>query len=77
MSDNTGLIALAVIFGTGAIITISYFVTRWIFDIKKQLWNQKQQINLLVMIAEKLGADEYKLKTIHYENNYNGENEPQ
>ena len=50
---------------------ISYFFWRWIFSVKRQLWNQKQQINLLLKIAEKLGVDtnDSEIKTIRYHNN--------
>jgi uncharacterized membrane protein required for colicin V production len=50
---------------------ISYFFWRWIFAVKRQLWNQKQQINLLLKIAEKLGVDmqDNEVKTIRYHNN--------
>ncbi len=56
-----------------AILAINYFFIRWVFDIKKQLWNQKQQINLLIKIAEKLGVDRYNdgLDEIQRKNNSN------
>jgi uncharacterized membrane protein required for colicin V production len=55
----------------GVIIIIFYFFLRWIFEIKKQLWNQKQQINLLILIAMKLVDDESKnqISAIWEENN--------
>lgn len=45
-------------FALGIVVAIAYYFWRWIFSIKRQLWNQKQQINLLIKIAEKLGASE-------------------
>lgn len=47
----------------------TYSLWRWIFSIKRQLWNQQQQINLLLKIAEKLGVDPFETATIKYENN--------
>lgn len=59
-----GVIALSVL------IVIYYFVTRWIFSIRRQLWNQKQQINLLVKIARQLGVtDVEELSMIQEKNN--------
>lgn len=52
-----GVIALAIL------ITAAYFGYRWIFSINRQLWNQRQQISLLIKIAEKLGVSEDDL---HY-----------
>ena len=55
----------------GVTIVILYFFLRWVFDVKRQLWNQKQQINLLIKIALKLGANENddQLSTIWDQNN--------
>ena len=36
---------------------IIYYLFRFIFSIKRQLWNQKQQINILIKIAHKLGVN--------------------
>lgn len=35
---------------------ISYFWYRFIFSMKRQLWNQKQTLLILIKIAEKSGA---------------------
>lgn len=35
---------------------ISYFWYRFIFSMKRQLWNQKQTLIILIKIAEKSGA---------------------
>jgi hypothetical protein len=53
------------------ILAISYYLWRWIFSIKRQLWNQRQQINILLKIAEKLGVDskDSEILTIRYRNN--------
>ena len=55
----------------GVTIILFYFFLRQIFEIKKQLWNQKQQINLLILIAMKLVDDESKnqISAIWEENN--------
>jgi hypothetical protein len=47
-----GLIILVVL------IVVYYYLARWVFSIKRQLWNQQQQINLLIRIAQKLGVSE-------------------
>jgi len=55
-----GIIVIYILYSTIGIIVllgIAYYFYRWIFSIKRQLWNQKQQINLLIKIAEKLGVD--------------------
>lgn len=49
-------------------ITLSYFFFRFIFSMKRQLWNQKQQINLLIMIAEQLGVPHSKIELIEERN---------
>ena len=53
------------------VLAISYYLWRWIFSIKRQLWNQKQQINILLKIAEKLGVDMNgsEVSAINYKNN--------
>lgn len=58
--DTPNLVVYIIIgvFALIFLIAIIYYFYRWIFSIKRQLWNQKQQINLLVRIAEKLGVDE-------------------
>ena len=52
--------AISVLVWASIIFIVILFLTalflRWVFSVKRQLWNQKQQINLLVKIAEKLGV---------------------
>ena len=70
--DTPNLVVYIIVGGLAVIviIAISYYWFRWIFSIKKQLWNQQQQINLLIKIAEKLGVnDDSEVKTIRYLNN--------
>lgn len=43
------------------VIIASYYLLRWIFDVKKQLDFQRRQITLLKMIAIKLGVPETDL----------------
>lgn len=53
-------IVMYLIFGGMGLIfavIIIYYFTRWVFSIKRQLWNQKQQIVILIGIAEKLGVN--------------------
>lgn len=61
------IIGLAII----AEIIITYYLFRWIFSVKRQLWNQRQTINVLIRIAKKLGIDEYdeQLQDIGMRNN--------
>jgi hypothetical protein len=72
--DTEILITMYLIGGAvaiGILLAASYYVWRWIFSVKRQLWNQQQQINILLMIAEKLGVDmqDSKINTISYYNN--------
>lgn len=57
MEDNTGMYLVFGIIGLILAIVVMYNLYRWIFSVKRQLWNQKMQIELLIIIAEKLGAD--------------------
>jgi hypothetical protein len=69
--DISNYIAIAVI-AIAIFLAIAYYFYRWIFSIKRQLWNQKQQINLLIKIAEKLGASEDydgEMQAIKFHNN--------
>lgn len=54
--------------GLVAMLVLYFFITRWVFSMKRQLWNQKQQINLLVKIAQQLGVKE-DLSAIEEKNN--------
>lgn len=73
MGDLGALSTYAIAIGIGiiAFFAIAYYFYRWIFSINRQLWNQRQQINILLKIAEKLGVDsnDSELMTIRYENN--------
>jgi len=46
-----GLLAL------GVVLAAFYYLTRWALSMKRQLWNQKQMIRLLCIIAKRLGED--------------------
>lgn len=48
---------------------IFYFFFTYTFSMRRQLWNQKKQIALLVMIARKLGCQSEELDTIEVRNN--------
>lgn len=50
-------ILIYVVVSAALTIGIAYFLFRWIFEVKKQLWNQKQMVKLLCIIAKKLGED--------------------
>lgn len=62
---------LAALISIGIYLAILYYLLRFIFDVKRQLWNQKQQINILIKIATKLGVDENddQLLDIKHKNN--------
>ena len=56
------------------LLAISYFLFRWIFSIKRQLWNQKVQISVLIKIATKLGVPHSEIDLIEtFNNNPNDE----
>lgn len=67
MEPSTWVIAVAV----GAVVTffIFYFFFTYTFSMRRQLWNQKKQITLLIMIAKKLGCTGEELETIDVRNN--------
>lgn len=50
-------------------IVVMYFLFRWIFEIQRQLWNQKTTIDILIKIAEKQGVDSDFLSTVQEKNN--------
>jgi hypothetical protein len=54
---ETGIIILLFTVFFTAYIIIAYFLFRWIFAVKRQMWNQKEQLLLLSKIAEKLEVD--------------------
>lgn len=55
MIDTPGYVVI-VILGIILLIAISYYWVRFLFSIKRQLWNQKKSLYLLSKIAEKSGA---------------------
>jgi energy-converting hydrogenase Eha subunit H len=50
-------------------LIIIYNLIRSAVETKKQLWNQKQQINLLIKIVEKLEASDTEVEEIKKLNN--------
>jgi len=46
-----GLVAL------GVLIAVYIFLIRYTISLKRQLWNQKQTVKLLCIIAKRLGED--------------------
>jgi|GEM_PF-5792146 len=68
---NQGDIAIYIGIGAGLLIGLVaafYYFNRWVFSMKRQLWNQKQQIRLLIMIAEKLGVPSSETSVIKEKN---------
>jgi hypothetical protein len=55
MIDSPGYIVLVTI-GTVLLFFIAYYWNRYVFSIKRQLWNQRMTVFLLAKIAEKSGA---------------------
>ncbi|HEU4576488.1 MAG TPA: hypothetical protein VFS36_15915 [Chitinophagaceae bacterium] len=66
---ETSSLVMLILFSFIFSITLCYVLFRWIFSIKRQLWNQKQQINLLIKIAEKLGVPKEEVELIENKNN--------
>lgn len=66
-SDPSSLILLLI--GLIIVVAISYFFFRWVFSMKRQLWNQKAQINVLLKIADKLGVPSDEVDIIREKNN--------
>jgi hypothetical protein len=62
---------LIIVAGIALWIVVTYYLLRFVFSIKRQLWNQRQQINILIRIAEKLGVntDDEQLSNIQTRNN--------
>lgn len=58
----------------GILCAISYFLFRWIFSVKRQLWNQQATIKLLIMLVEKQGGGNEETAQIKEQNNVTEEN---
>lgn len=70
---DTPILFMYLFFGAIGLIIfiwILYYFYRWIFSIKRQLWNQRQQLNILIGIAKKLEIDEDNLNEIYEMNNH-------
>jgi len=61
---DTAPLIVIIIVGLALWIAICYFGFRWIFSLKRQLWNQRQTLKLLIMIAEKQGVDKASVTNI-------------
>lgn len=48
---------------------LGYYFVQWAFDIKRQLWNQKQTILILIRVARRLGESDEELERIEREIN--------
>ena len=64
-TSTTILIAVAAL---AVWLTLLFFFLRFTYRIKRQVWNQKQQITLLMMIAHKLGVPESDMEIIKARN---------
>ncbi len=70
---DTGIIFLLAVIILLASIGITCLILRWIFRVKRQLWNQRQQLELLMLIAEQLGVNREKFTHIGRGQNINDE----
>lgn len=52
----------------GAVVAIWYGMIRWAFSMKRQLWNQQQQITLLIKLCNKMGVSEDETSNIKERN---------
>ena len=68
MELDTSTIILIAVAALAVWLTLLFFFLRYTYRIKRQLWNQQQQINLLVMIADKLGVPEKEMEIIKTRN---------
>lgn len=68
MESQTAIIVLGGI-GFIVLLVLVYYFTRFIFSIKRQLWNQKQTIELLLMLVEKQCGVTDLTSTIRERNN--------
>ncbi|MEJ0105524.1 MAG: hypothetical protein WDO19_24480 [Bacteroidota bacterium] len=61
---DTSTIWLILVLAIVPAIIINYLLIQWMFHFTRRLWNEKQQIILLTMIAEKLGVSKEDLQRI-------------
>jgi len=55
---DDGIFILIIIGGIILQSLFLYVIIRWAMQIKRQIWNQRQQITLLLKIAVQLGVSE-------------------
>ena len=67
--DTQELILLGGAVGLLLVLIIGYYFIRWVFNIKRQLWNQQATITLLLRIAEKQGVTGEDIVQIKEQNN--------
>jgi hypothetical protein len=68
MQIDTSTLVIYILLAIVVLLAISYFLFRWIFSMKRQLWNQRQQITLLIKIAEKIGVPRSEVEVIEERN---------
>jgi hypothetical protein len=59
--SNSTLIFTYVMFlkaGVFSYIFIAFYVYRWIFSVRRQLWMQRQQLSILLKIADRLKVND-------------------
>jgi len=49
-------------------LVVAYYFIRFTFRLKRQLWNQRQQLTVLMKIAEKLGVPKEEMQGIKSSN---------
>jgi len=57
MKDDLATYLVIGLLALGVVLAAFYYLTRWALSMKRQLWNQKQMIRLLCIIAKRLGED--------------------
>lgn len=65
---ETSSLVIVIVVSVALILVITYFWTRFVFSMKRQLWNQQQQISLLIKIANKLGVHPSETEIIEKKN---------
>lgn len=67
--DNLFIIIVAASVGLAVLFIIGFYFVQWAFDMKRQLWHQKQAIILLCAIARRLGEPADDIEKIERELN--------
>jgi predicted Holliday junction resolvase-like endonuclease len=69
MELETSTIVIIAVVALAILIVCLYFFYRYVFSIERQLWNQKQTIELLLRLVEKQEGNSEHLDYIRAANN--------